>query len=99
MICSRRDCLERHEFLKRFDQLILGHISFAGASSITACDIPDRDRVVIRTCDVELLSVESRKRRGQNPALVGLPSVDAVIFLAEGGGGLVFAVLNSAVFL
>tara|TARA_R110002060_G_scaffold36380_1_gene47358 strand:+ start:978 stop:1448 length:471 start_codon:yes stop_codon:yes gene_type:complete len=99
VICSGRDRLERHEFLKRFNQLILRHISFAGASGITACNIPDRDRVVIRTCDVKLLSVESRECRCQNPSLVGLPSVDTVIFLAERGGGLVFAVLNSAVFL
>lgn len=84
MIRSRRNGLERHKLLERLDQLIVWHVSLAIASRIATCDIPNRHRIVIRSCDVELLPVESRERRCQDPSLMGLPAIDTLVLLAEG---------------
>lgn len=65
----------------------------------TASNVPYRNRVVVGSCDVELLILEICNRRCQNSTLMSFPSVDAVVFLAEGGCALVFAVLYSAIFL
>lgn len=84
MICPRRNGLERHKLLKRLNQLILGNVSIAIASGITSCDVPNRNRVIVGSCDVELLSIVGGECRCQDSALVSLPAIDTMILLAEG---------------
>lgn len=100
MIWSGRDSFERNEFLQGFDKLVLMHFLLAIRSWVTASNIPDRDRVVIASCDVQLLIVVCGDRRCQDAAFVGLPSIDAVVFLAKvSRGAFVLTILYCAIFL
>lgn len=84
MIWSGGDGLESNEFLKRFDKLIFMYLGFSELCvSTTASYIPDRNGIVIRSCDIELLVLERGNCRCQNSSLVSFPSVDTVVFLAE----------------
>jgi hypothetical protein len=68
-------------------------------SRIAARDVPDGNRIVIGTRDIELLVAIGRDCRSQNSAFMCPPSIDAMVLLAERGRVLVFAILYSAIFL
>jgi hypothetical protein len=74
-------------------------LGLAIGSRITPGYIPDRNRIVIGTGDIELLIVKGCDGRSQYSTLVCLPTVNAMVFLIEIRRAFVFSVLNCAIFL
>ena len=100
MIWSRRNGFERNKFLQGSDQLILVNIWFVVCFWMATRDVPNCDRAVASTCDVELLAILVGDDGSQHATFMCFPSIHTLVSLTESRRRVLeFAVLDGIVFL